>query len=447
MVKSKTYYFKNEVLDYGFVLSEEDNSSINFDSIINSISESIILVDTKGLFLYDALDKMSLYLNQDAKLLIGLTSKELLSKLKERGIKNGFFRSTNDDFETGVIVVDKKDCYIALDINHIYRIKSNCCDEIFKYVNHIIWSKTDFEVCQGNISEVKETRLSVVMPSFIEALKPNVTKKYSIATEDIEATSDIVIVKKEDVYSKRANLTKHSISAFEDNGYLNIKLFLDNYYPTEALEDNLYIGKSFENAELFSLESQNIWYKNRNVFVKSSDTVSETKFVPLDKVQTFSPDFDEIIKKYDELALKIEVNVDVRPIKLDGSYALSPKYKVIAKAENDLAEGVAKLKKMELEEGAAKQLDSIEGEHNLPLKIKMYNAFVSDKEFGVGALNNKKGINTININADDLVVPNELIGKLYTKNNQLYFATSFDYMNEAMEWLKENKTEAVLIER
>ena len=51
----------------------------------------------------------------------------------------------------------------------------------------------------------------------------------------------------------------------------------------------------------------------------------------------------------------------------------------------------------------------------------MFNDFVSSKDFGVEALNNKKSpVSTININETDLIVPNELIGKLYTKNNKNY---------------------------
>ena len=77
----------------------------------------------------------------------------------------------------------------------------------------------------------------------------------------------------------------------------------------------------------------------------------------------------------------------------------------------------------------------------------MFNEFVSSKEFGVDALNNKKSpVSTINVNEADLIVPNELIGKLNSKQNKDYLATTVSRIKDAKEWLKENKMEAVLIE-
>ena len=52
----------------------------------------------------------------------------------------------------------------------------------------------------------------------------------------------------------------------------------------------------------------------------------------------------------------------------------------------------------------------------------------------------------ISINEEELNVPNELIGKLYTKQSKNYFATTKERIADAKKWLKENKMEAVLIE-
>ena len=69
------------------------------------------------------------------------------------------------------------------------------------------------------------------------------------------------------------------------------------------------------------------------------------------------------------------------------------------------------------------------------------------KEFGVDALNNKKSpVSIVNVNEEELNVPNELIGKLYTKQSKNYFATTKERIADAKQWLKENKMEAVLIE-
>ena len=47
MLKIKTFNYRDRVLDFGFVELEPKTSSINVESIINSVKESLIVVDTK----------------------------------------------------------------------------------------------------------------------------------------------------------------------------------------------------------------------------------------------------------------------------------------------------------------------------------------------------------------------------------------------------------------
>ena len=119
MLKTKTFNYRDRVLDFGFVELEPKASSINVESIINSVKESLIVVDTKGLLMLDFLKRAEIFLNQNDKVLVGLTSDKIIAELKKNGVSNGFFRSTDEQFETGIVIVDKKDAFLALDVDHI----------------------------------------------------------------------------------------------------------------------------------------------------------------------------------------------------------------------------------------------------------------------------------------------------------------------------------------
>ena len=161
----------------------------------------------------------------------------------------------------------------------------------------------------------------------------------------------------------------------------------------------------------------------------------------------YNPEFDSYEKEFKGIALELEVIVDVKPIKLDNSYNLSNRYKEIQKTEARLNESLSKLEKFGLDKQSQKQIDNIKSERLLINKVKMFNDFVANIDFGVDALKNKKSsIQTINVNETDLVVPNELIGKLYSKSNKDYLATSESRLSDASKWLKDNKMEAILIE-
>lgn len=447
MLKTKTFNYRDRVLDFGFIELEPKSSNISVEFILDSVKESLIIVDTKGLFMLDFLKRAEAFLNQNEKVLVGLTSDEVISKLKKNGVSNGFFRSTDEKFETGIIIIDKKAAFLVLDADHIYDIPPRYIQEIFNYVNHVIWSKANYEQCQGSLREVKDARLSVVVPTFLKDLDFE-TRQIKLATESSEKDGECLILAKEKDVQRKAKVSPFDIKALgvaDDVLYVNA--FEDNYYPISIHDNSIYTAESFENQTVNALLGKQIWFKGKIHNVEEKESVNETVYVPLDEVESFKPDFESSEKSFDGITLSLTVSINVKSIKLDGSFALSNRYKTIQKVENELKESIAKLEKMDLDNKLLKQLENIKSERLLSEKVKMFNAFIASKEFGVDALNNKKSpVSTINVNEDELNVPNELIGKLYTKQNKNYLATTEEHINDAKKWLKENKTEAVLIE-
>ena len=144
MLRTKTFNYRDRVLDFGFIELEPKASNVSVESIINNVKESLIVVDTKGLFMLDFLKRAEIFLNQNDKVLVGLTSDKIIAELKKNGVSNGFFRSTDEQFETGIVIVDKKEAFLALDVDHIYGVPPRYIPEIFNYVNHVIWSKANY---------------------------------------------------------------------------------------------------------------------------------------------------------------------------------------------------------------------------------------------------------------------------------------------------------------
>ena len=448
MLRTKTYDYRNKVLDYGFVELKPNASFISIEALAEAVRESLILVDTRKLFILDALKRIESYLNQSERILVGLTNDNMISELRKSGVKNGFFRSTNEDFYVGIIVADKKHCYLVLDVDHIYPVQDRYVPEIFGYVNHILWSKANYEQCQDALKRVEDTKLSVVIPEFLDDDTSLGVDIFEMATESEDSNRRITILSKESDFKKPAKVAPYSFDGLSiDKKSIYIKSFLENYYPIPLADGSFFKAESFENQTLQTLFGKEIWYKGKIQQIKENDELNVRYNVPLDQEKLFIPDFDEKEKEYTELTLSLTVKCEIVPIKLDGSYALSNKYKVIERVNKELKEGIDRLKKLNLEVKFEKQVKSIEEERNLTNKIKMYNAFVSNKEIGVDALNNKKSqIPTIKVNEEELVVPNELIGKLYTKNNNNYLATSVERLEDAKKWLSDNRVAAVLIE-
>ena len=447
MLKTKTYDYKNKILDYGFIELEPGISTITIESLAESVKESLILADTKKLFLVDALKRLESYLNQNEKILVGVTDDSTLSNLKKNGVKNGFFRSTDEDFYVGIIIVDKKFCFIAFDVDHIYPVQEKYTSEVFGFVNHVLWSKANYEQCQDSLKKVEDTKLSVVIPSFTDDVDLNVNH-FKYATESEGADCETTILAKEKEFGRKAVVIPFNFDGLSiDKNRLYVKTFLKNYYSIPLSDKSLFKFESFSNKSLSELSGKKIWYKGKLFDIKESDSANYTQSVPLDMIEAFVPNFDEKEKEYSNFTLKLTINFDIVPIKLDGSYSLSKRYGVIDNAKKQLDDGLLKLEKMGLDAKYKKQLESIESERDISEKIKMFNTFVSSQEFGVEALNNKKSsIPTIKVNEEDLQVPSEVIGRLYSKNGKAYLATSLKFVEESKKWLKEHKFEAELIE-
>lgn len=451
MVKNKVFDYGSETLEYGFISTDNQHSLVSFQDILGMVRESLILVDTKNFFLMDSLKTLSNYLNQDELLLIGLVDNASLLKLKDNGVSNGFFRSTEESFETGVIIVDKKKAFLAIDANHIYEILSKeQSNEIFEFVNHIIWSRTDYERCQTTMKKVEETRLSVVCPPLSFAGRFVQSETYLGASDNLSCTKKINFLNKEEDHGKPARVLFKPMSCFvKQEGLFSAMLFRDCFYTIKD-SNSLYKAKCFINEKRDSLAGKEIWYKGKKVTVLSSDIVNKHVFVPLDQLSLFEPDFDAYENEYDGLSCELVINVDVESIKADSSYLLSPRYQKIAQIEQKISESIKKIKSMlnDDDKKAIKQTESIQSERHLPTKIRMYNEFISDKNFGLESLNNKKeNFSVININEDEILVPNEIIGKLLLKAGKNYLATSEDRIKEASSWIKEAKIEATLIRK
>jgi hypothetical protein len=142
----------------------------------------------------------------------------------------------------------------------------------------------------------------------------------------------------------------------------------------------------------------------------------------------------------------IKINVDVEPMVIDASYQVSAKYKKRSDTEKLLAENLNKLKKL-ADDDNVKIIDSIINTKLLLERINKYNKFLSLNEFGEETLKNKKAnVSMINIGKEEISVPQELLGKLYTKSNKQFLAIKDETMiSDAKKWLNENNQEATLV--
>ena len=147
MEYSKNYNYEQRKIPFGYIY-KDSKSSISLDEIISSVVNNIIIYDTNNYVLNDFLSSAQPLLNNQSKLVIGLIGDDDVRSLDSKGVKNGFFRSTNKKSNLAIIIVDKKKIYFAFDKNHIYLTNDSKKNDIYNYINHLIWSKSNLEFCQ-----------------------------------------------------------------------------------------------------------------------------------------------------------------------------------------------------------------------------------------------------------------------------------------------------------
>ena len=439
MEHSRNYNYEKQRIPFGYVYKNE-GLSVSLDEISNSVVNNIIIYDTKNYVLDDFLSSIQQVLNNQDKLVIGLIGNNEIKNLYSKGIKNGFFRSTNEESRLAIIIVDKKKFYFAFDKNHIYETNDSKTNDIYNYVNHLIWSKSQFEYCQGRLSEVKSTRLSIVNPSFDN---PVFDSDIVVATKDLNPSIELKL--KED-NSKNDSWILHdctkSAYILNDTLYLNA---IENQYYSISDWYSLKKAESFSDIYLGSLFNNQLWIDGKIVNIKKNDVIKREYYKPLDEYKSFVPDFDSIEEEYKDYTLSLDVNVTVNPIVLDDSYKLFDNYKKIEDLNKGLNAYIEELDKLIDDKDAKKQLNTIKSERNIFEKARLYNLFIENEEFGVEALNTKTKFKKVNYDVS-WSVPSDLIGKLYTKGKNLYFALNDESrIDDAEKWLNDNNKEAVLI--
>lgn len=451
--KILTKIFNNEkqIIPSGFLPLHKDNSKVSFSSILSQYKSSLVFVDTEGVFIKDAIIETNMWDIESKALIIGLVSNDVLLKLKQDGIKNGFYRSTAEKIGTGLIILNKTKVYSVLNIDSIYPIcDDSASKEIFQMINHIIWSKTDKEYF-GTLKEVKDIRLSVVAPDLKLNVIPNSENNYEFCSNTLFLNADTRILNKPISTPDRDYVVIENCASrmFGSFSKMNIEVFSNIYYPF-ILGDNQINYISFKDKQIGELVGKEILVSNKRHLVNAKDILEKDDHVYLEEYDNYEPNFESYLKQYDGYSREIQINVVVHTITLDDTYQLSKKYQTIkdisAKIENGLVT-IGKL--LEDNEETAKQINSIRKEKVLVERIKMFNELVNNKEFGVASLNNKKSpVTAINgFNENDIKVPNEIIGVLYKKNNNDYLATSMDKVKDALNWLKDNNIQANLIEK
>lgn len=439
MEYSKNYNYEQRKISFGYIY-KDSKSSISLDEIVSSVVNNIIIYDTNNYVLNDFLSSAQPLLNNQSKLVIGLIGNDDIRSLDSKGVKNGFFRSTNEKSNLAIIIVDKKKFYFAFDKNHIYLTNDSKKNDIYNYINHLIWSKSNLEFCQRRTSEVKSTRLSIVKPNFDN---PVIDSEMRISTKDLNGNIEIKL--KEDNSNIDSlvffNCTKSAYVA-NDILYLNV---LENQYYSISDWASLIKAESFNEINLSSLYNNQAWINGKIINVKKQDVIKREFIKPLDEYKSFVPNFDDIANSYNDYTLSLDVNVTVNPIVLDSSYKLSDSYRKIEELSKNLNTFIEELDKLIDDKDAKKQLNNIKLERNIFEKARLYNIFIDNKDFGVEALNTKNKFKKMNYDLS-WNVPSDLLGKLYTKGKELYIALKDESrIDDTKKWLKDNKLEAVLI--
>ena len=444
MERNFDFDFSNKTIEYCFIKENFKQCEYKLDDIVTKATNSIIIYDTNEFILKPFLKLVQDSLNHEDILIVGLVSDESLLNLKKIGVVNGFFRSTNEKSNAAIIVIDKRDYYVSFNESTIFRIKNNNhISEIFEYINHIIWTKTIAEYCQGNLNNVKETRLSVVEPEF-KGLVDNSNHKYG--TKNFE--SKIELIFKEDNHSNEAYVLNNPIPDCygDDFETLYVNLFKDCYYPIENWE-SLIKSKSYSNVSYGELVGKTIWKNGKTISINKEDSLSKNIYKALDEYKEFIPNYEKLAEEYNGYCKTLHMHIEVNPITIDSSYKIHASYGKINSYNNEINSSLKKIENMSPDKKILKQIESINNSRILYEKITKYNNFIDEIKLGDETLLNKNTkLKKINFNEKDLIVPSEIIGKFYTKDKTLYLALNDESkIEQAKEWLKDNKMEAVLI--
>lgn len=442
MIERKFDYSNNK-LEYGFTYKNSE-ISITLPILIEKVKENVILCDTIGIAFSKFIVASEKILNS-SKTVIGLVNDKLLQDLKNKGVKNGFFRSTNSKINVAILIIDKEFYYITFDGDTWLELKDkNSHTEIFNYINHLIWTNTQTEFCQGDYKKVSESRLSVIKPIF--KTSHSMISNAMIGTEDTGAVE--VLISKEKVLSEKAYLVKSKIpSAYVQNGDLYVNLYDNCYYPIINYEE-IIIGESFADKKYIDYVNQDIWYQNRKIKIVATDNIVKTIELPLDEIESYKPNFENDANNYKGFTINLTISYDIRPMVKTNLYSRHPNYKNNEEVVNKIEKNLKKLinfvgdnKEM------LNQLESISNSIMLNDKVDKYNKFISENKFGDSTLLSKKNdFKEINYKESDIIIPSDILGELLIKDKKTYFALNDESkIEEAKDWLKENKMEAVLI--
>ena len=156
--------------------------------------------------------------------------------------------------------------------------------------------------------------------------------------------------------------------------------------------------------------------------VKKEDEILKKVLLPLDEYKSYEPNFDEIAKSYNGFTTLLKVKCEINPIELDSSYKIHPNYSNYKSLDSQVSNNLERLLKLD-ESKINKVIKKIQDERSLSERIRKYNEIIKDKEFGVEALVDKKNaFKQISFKEEDIIIPSDIIGKLYFKDKKNYFA-------------------------
>ena len=367
----------------------------------------------------------------------------------DSGVKTGFIRSTSKTATGAIIIVDKTKMYYATSKNVIFESYKSSIPEVFNYINYLIWNTASYEIIQGQMNDVKGIRHSIVKPIFEKLItKEEVAKKNIIgATEDIQQRLELKYIHKEEHVINSIVIDPSATSIARTSRFAYIKVFEEVYLQVKY-DNCIEQAESFDNLTYHDLVGKQAWIDGKKTVIEENLKINKTLELPLDLYKDFEPEFEKYINnnqlgKY----MTIDVVLDIQPMKIDSSYKISNRYKKREELIDTIDTNVGKL--IKLFEDDEKVLNQIKSESRIVEKAKKYNAFIDNNEAGLKVLKTKKNKNPFKkaiVNENNIAVPNEIIGMLYEKNKDLYFALEDEkQIKKAKEFLKEHNMEAVMV--